>query len=100
MIHKVIFSRLHTRRCAEVHPIRLARLLDLLVLARQADKVPMKFRQVFLQHLGVVARRIAGDHEGEEHVSAFRDNLVVHEGHFVEFVGADVGAVCEAEVDL
>jgi hypothetical protein len=100
MIHKVVLSGLHTTRCAKVHPVRLTRLLNLLVLARQANEVRMKLFQVFLEDLGIVARGVAGDHEREEHIAAFRNNFVVHEGHFVEFVGTDIGAVREAEVNL
>jgi hypothetical protein len=100
MIHQIVLSGFHTARRTKVHPIRLARLLDLLIFARQANEVRMEFFQVFLEHLWIVARRVAGDHEREEHAAAFRNNFVVHEGHFVEFVGTDIGAVREAEVDL
>ena len=60
----------------------------------------MELCQVLLEYLGVVARGVTGDHEGEEDVPAFCDHFIVHEGHFIKFVGTDVGAVCEAEVDL
>jgi hypothetical protein len=100
VIHQIVLPGLHTARRTKVHPIRLACLLNLLVFARQANEVWVEFFQVLLEHLWVVARGVAGDHEREEHAAAFRNNFVVHEGQFVEFVGADIGAVREAEVDL
>ena len=60
----------------------------------------MKLCKVLFQHLGVVARRVAGDHEWEQHFPALFRHFFVHEGHLVELVGADVGAVCKAKVDL
>ncbi len=100
MINQIILAWLDILWGAKVHPVRLARILDLLVVARQSNEIRVEFCQVFLEHLGVVARGVAGDHDGEENVAAFGDNFVVHEGHFVELVRADVGAVGEAKVDL
>jgi hypothetical protein len=60
----------------------------------------MELGQVFLEHLRVVARGIASDHEGEKDFAALCGYFVVHKRHFVELVGADIRAVCEAEVDL
>jgi hypothetical protein len=100
MIDEIVLALLdHTRR-AKVHPVRLAHILDLVVRARQADEIRVEFLQVLLEHLGIVARGVACDHEREQHGAAFFRHFVVHEGHFVELIGADVGAVCEAEVDL
>jgi len=100
MIHQIILSRLHTRRRRKINPILLARLLDVLVSTRQTHDIRMEFLEVFFQDGGSVARRIAGYHDREDHVSAFCFHLVDHFGHFVEFVWADVWAVGEAEVDL
>lgn len=100
VINQVVLARLDVLGGAEVHAIRFTCILDLLVGACQADEVRMELCQVFLEHLGVVACRIACDHDGEDDVSAFGDDFVVHESHFVELVGADVGTVSETKVDL
>ena len=100
MVHQIILTRLHIRGCAEVHSVCFASVLDLIIVARQADKLGVEFLQVLLQDCRVIARGIACYHEWEEHFAARLDHLVVHEGHLVEFVGADVRAVGEAEVDL
>lgn len=100
MINQIILAGLDTRRRTKVDPIRLARILDLVVLARQADEVRMELCEIVLEHFGRVARGIACDHEGEQDFAALLGDFVVHEGHFVEFVRADVRAVGEAEVDL
>jgi arginine/ornithine N-succinyltransferase beta subunit len=100
VIYKVILSRLHTTWCAKVHSVRFARALNLFVAARQANELRVKLFQVLLQNLRVVARGVACDHEREEYFAALLNHLVVHEGHFVEFVRADIGAVGETEVDL
>ena len=61
----------------------------------------MELGQIALHHGGRVARRIARDEDGQQHIGAALalDN-VNHDGHLVELLGADVGAVGEAEVDL
>ena len=100
MIYEVVLPWLHATRRAKVDPVCFANALDLFVVARQANEVGVEFGQVLLEHLGVVARGVACDHYGKEDVAAFRDDFVVHEGHFVEFVGANVRAVGEAKVDL
>jgi hypothetical protein len=100
VIHQIVLTRLDILGGAKVHPIRFARILDLFVGACQADEIRMEFCQVFLEHLGVVARGIACDHDGEDDVATFGDDFVVHERHLVELVWADVGTVGEAEVDL
>ena len=76
----------------------------------------MEFLQVCAEHGGGVAGGIAGDEDGEERGSlgvgsggegGGKDfgrgggvDEVDYFGDFVEFIGADVGAVGEAEVDL
>lgn len=62
----------------------------------------MELAQVLAQHLGRVAGRIAGDEDGTENVSASGGlpDLVDDGSHLVQLIGADVGAVGEAEVDL
>ena len=100
MIHQIILTGLHTRGRTKIHTVRFTRVLDLFVRARQADEIWVELREVLLEDGGCVARRVAGDHEGEQHGAAFGGDFVVHEGHFVEFVRADVRAVGEAEVHL
>jgi hypothetical protein len=100
VIHQIVLSRLHTAWCTKVHPIRFASLLDLLVFARQANKIRMKLFQVLLEHWGGVTRRITRNHKWEEDFAALLGDFVVHQGHLVELVGADIGAVGESEIDL
>ncbi len=100
MIDKIILARLDITRRTKIDAIRLARVLNHIVGARQADKVRVELCEVLFQHRRSVARGVARYHEGEQHFAVLRDHFVVHEGHFVEFVWADVGAVCEAEVNL
>ena len=100
MIHLVVLAFLYVRRGAKVHSVRLAHALDSFVVACQAENIGMEFDQVLFQYLGCVARGVAGDHYGGEGIAALGHDLVVHQGHFVELVGADVRAVSEAEIDL
>jgi hypothetical protein len=100
MVDQVILPRLHCRWRAKVHAVLLARLLDVLVGACQAQDGRVELGKVLLQDFGGVARGVAGDHEGDHDIAAFLLDFVMHEGHLVELVGADVGAVREAEVDL
>ena len=60
----------------------------------------MELGQVFLEHFGCIARGVAGNHDGNENIAALLLDLLVHQSHLVELVGADVRAVREAEVDL
>ena len=100
MINQVVLSRLHRWRCAKVYTIFFACLLDVLVRSRQAQNGRVEFSQVFLEHFGRIARGVAGNHDGNEDIAALLFDLLVHQSHLVELVGADVRAVREAEVDL
>ena len=106
MIHQIIHPRLDPLRRTEIHPIQLADRLDLLPRARQADHVRMELFQIGLEHRRRVSCRITRYEEGEEGRVlgiAGGQSLVdeiEHAGHLVEFFGADVGTVREAEVDL
>ncbi len=75
----------------------------------------MEFGEVGFQHGGCVARGVAGYEDGEERgggrggrgeggggdgVTPCGGDEVDDPGEFVEFVGADVGTVREAEIDL
>jgi hypothetical protein len=60
----------------------------------------VEFGQVGFQDRRRVARRIAGYEDGAQQVGVFGGEKLDRRGHLVEFFGADVGAVGEAEVDL
>ena len=68
----------------------------------------MEFGEVGFEHGGGVAGGVAGDEDGEEGglggvgggEREARADEIDHAGHFVEFFGADVRTVGEAEVDL
>ena len=106
MIHQIIHPRLDPLRRTEIHPIQLTDCLDLLPRARQADHVRMELFQIGLEHRRCVSCRITRYEEGEEGRVlgiAGGQSLVdeiEHAGHLVEFFGADVRTVREAEVDL
>lgn len=102
VIHQIILPRLYIPRRAEIHTVLLANVLHLVVGARQADNPFMELLEILAQHLGRITGRIARDKNREEDILAV--GLFLHAvddlGHFVQLVGADVGAVREAEVDL
>lgn len=100
MIDQIILPRLHSGWCAKVHTVLLARLLDVLVCACQAQDRRVELGKVFLQDFGRVARGVASYHERSHDIATLFFDFLVHEGHLIEFVGADIGAVGEAEVDL
>lgn len=100
MVNQVILSGLDGRRCAEVHAVFLAGLLDVLVGARQSEDGGVELGEVFLQNGGCITRGIAGNHDGENSLAALFLDLLVHERHLVELIGANIGAVREAEVYL
>lgn len=66
MIDQIIHSRLRPLGRAEVDPVRLAHVLDLLPRPRQPHERRVEFFQVCFQHRGRVAGWIAGDEEGED----------------------------------
>lgn len=102
MIHQVILPRLHIPRRTKVHPIHLAHLLDLLIRPRQANDLRMELLQIRAQHIRRIAHRITGDKHRQEETLVFRGvvDIVDNRGHFVQFVGTDIRAMCEAKVDL
>lgn len=100
MIDQVVLSGLHCRWRTEVHAVLLACLLDVLISSRQANYGRVELGEVFLQDFRRVPRGVAGDHQRGHNISTLFLDLVVHESHLVQLVGADVGAVREAEVDL
>ena len=128
MIYQIILPLLHILRRTEINPILLTNILYLLVCPRQPNYTWVKLGEVFLQDTRSVSGRIAGYEDWEDGLDlggvggAGRDGRrdgggwrgvrgwcggrescvyeVYHLGHFVEFFGADVGAVGEAKVDL
>lgn len=101
VVNQVILAGLHISRRAEVHPILLAQILDLVICSRQANKLGVELGEVALERRGVVAGRIARHKDGQKLVVGDLgiDN-VQHAGHLVEFFGADVGAASESKIDL
>ena len=116
MIHQIIHPRFHPFRRTEINPILLTHVLNLLPRPRQPYYPGMELLQIALQHRRGIARWVAGDEERKERSSfaaAWRvesrgtdtgigggGDEIDHFGELVEFFGADVGAVREAEVDL
>lgn len=102
VIHEVVLAGLDILRSTEVHTVLLADVLDLLVCASQADNAGVELLQVLAQHLGRITDGIASNENGHEEllVSGSGIDLIDDLGHLVQLIGADIGAVSEAEVDL
>lgn len=120
VIDQVILPGLDPLRRAEIDPVLLAHVLDLLPTARDADDARVELGEVVFQHQRGVAGRVAGDEEGQHGGGALgrggsarakggRGNAefggrgvdeVDDPGELVEFFRADVRAVGETEVDL
>lgn len=102
MIHEVVLAGLDILGSTEVHTVLLADVLDLLVCASQADDTSVELFQVLAQHLGRITDGIASNKNGHEEllVSGSGVDLIDDLGHLVQLIGADIGAVREAEVDL
>lgn len=66
MVDQIVLTLLHARRRAEIHPVLLTHVLDLLPRAGETDDVLVEFREVFGEHGGGVARWVAGYEDGEE----------------------------------
>ena len=67
MIHKIIILGLGIRRCRKVNAVAPARLLHLIVRARQSNHAWVKVADVGRHLRQGVARRIAGDEDGLNH---------------------------------
>lgn len=102
MIDKVILAGIHILGGTEVHTVLFAHILDLLVCTGQADDVGVELLQVLAQHLGGIAGGVTSDENGQEDILALGGglDLVDDLGHLIQFIGTDIGAVSEAEVDL
>lgn len=100
MVHQIILSRFDIWRSGEVNSVRFTHILDLLPTSSQANQIRMELLQVRLQYGRGISCRITGD-EYRQHDIPFQLLLddVNHLGHLVQLLGADVGAVCEAEID-
>lgn len=100
MIYEIILPRLDVGRSGKVYSVGLANGLDVVVGACQALYVRMELLEVALKDRGRVACRVAGDEYGSHNVAGLRLDLIDHDRHLVEFFGANVRAVSEAEIDL
>lgn len=102
VVHEVVLSGLHILGGAEVHAVLLAHMLDLLVRASQADDAGVELLQILAKHLGCITDGITGNENGHEEllISGRSLDLLDDLGHLVQLIGADIGAVSEAEVDL
>lgn len=99
VVDQVVLARLDVCWGAKVHAVRLAHGLDLVVRARQADKARVELHQVLAEHVGRVAGRVTRHKHGQQLAGLLGLDHVKHAAHFVEFFGANVGAVGEAKVD-
>jgi hypothetical protein len=101
MIDQIILSLLDALRRREIHSIRFTHVLDLFPCPCKPYNIGVEFGEVFFEDGRRVARWVAGYEEGEERgVWVGEAHEVDHAGHFVEFFGADVGTVGEAEINL
>lgn len=99
VIHQVILPRLHIRRGREVHPVRLAHILDLLPCAGHAQNIRMELCQIPSDNLRRISRRIARDeHILHDACAVLLFDLINHAGHLVQLFRADIRAVGEAKV--
>lgn len=100
MIDQVVLSWFHVWWCAEIDSVIFTTCLDLLPSTSQSDQVWMEFREVLLDDGRGVAVGVASNKHRLEDITALVAHGVYHLGHLIEFVWADVWAVCEAEVEL
>lgn len=102
VINQVVLARFNIPRRAEVDAVLFANILHLLVGASQTNDARVELLQIFAQHLGAITSRVTGNENGQEKLVILGDlpNLVDNLGHLIQFVGADIGAVGETEVDL
>jgi hypothetical protein len=100
VIDQIILPRLHIRRRRKVHPVRLTHILNLLPRPRHAQNILMELRQIPPNNLRRIPRRVTRD-ENIPHnaLTLLLFHSIDHAGHLVQFLGADVWAVRETEVD-
>lgn len=102
VVDQIVFAGCDILWRAEIHTVRFTHLFHLLVGSREADDIRMELGEVFFEHLRSISSGIAGDEYGFHDLGAVRGGFDVVDdgGHFVELIGADVGAVREAKVHL
>lgn len=102
MVDQVVLAGLNVIRSGKVHTVLLADILDLLVCSGQTDNVGVELLQVLAQDLRSVSGWVTGDEDRTHNILSISRlaDLVDDSCHLVEFIGANIGAVGEAEVDL
>lgn len=102
MVDQIILAGLHILGGAKVDAILPANVLDLLVGTSQANNARVELLQVFTENLGGITGWITSDEHRKEDVLALGGLLDLFDnlGHLVQFIGADIRAMREAEVDL
>jgi hypothetical protein len=100
MIHQVILAGLDSLRRAEIYSVCFTDCFYLFPGPGQSYERGVEFRKVGFHDCWGIAGRIARYENGTQHPGVRFLDEVDHVGHFVEFFGADVWAVGEAEVDL
>lgn len=78
MIHQIIILRLGIRWRGKVHPVTLARALDLVVRAREAEHARVEVTDVRGHLRESVACRVARDEDGLDH--GFTEEFVCGSG--------------------
>lgn len=98
VIHQIILPGFDLLRRRKIHPIRLARILDILIFARQTQHILVKLGQVLLGDLWRISRGITADEDGPHDVSMHGLDPVDHACHLVQLFGANIRAMREAKV--
>ena len=78
MVHQVILSGFDVLRRAEVYPVRLAHVLDLVVCARQPDQRRVELGKVAFQSGRAITLRVACDEDGANRVRSLLIDNVEH----------------------
>ena len=102
MVHQIILSGFYIPRSTKINPILFTNMLDLVIRTSQADDIGMEFLKVCSEYVGCVTEGIASNENRLENLLAFIRfvDFVDYAGHFVQFIRANIGAMCEPEVNL
>lgn len=100
MVDQVVLARLDMRWGRKVDSICFAHGLDVIVWAGQTLDVGMKVGKVLFDYLWRVSVWVGRDEDWCQNVAALGLDCINHLGHFVKFVGTDVGTMREAKVHL
>lgn len=100
VVHQVVLPGRRVARRAKVHSVRLAHGFDVVVGPCQTNELWMELGKVLLELRGTIARRIAGHKYAVQLSRKLLLDRVKHDGHLVEFFGANIRAVSEAKIDL